>query len=452
MEYPSRDTSTSIISVSYNSNHEDIQERVFNQDCSAYLAHLGIEVEDGVGSNAPYRVDSDSESFFTTGPLFCDHAGSKGGNVWQLALLMNGGDPTAAAKSLYEAADIPFRPDSEHSLKLDKRGKAEDALGKVREHFAIGDSTHPDVIDYLKKRKISAATWTEYLAYIPKGGLQTILSPEEIELTGLRQREEEIVLWYLRNGKPVYYCTRGLQDKAFRKASVEFLKHPIWNVDVLYSATRVVWAEGLFDCLSLMELGYAVAGEITCNLIQDHKPELLAALRHRRKHVENSEFIICLDNDKPGSTGVGAGNKAAERIAAWLWGEGLDEKWVKHDPTAQKVDVNDLHQQGKEADIHKMIGSARDLSAIFGSDVAQCQANFLTCIAEGDLLTAKKMLDTIQLHEKKNNKEGLGAIAGRCLQVRTPYDRIYRDIRLYLYGDCVYVFYPRGRYDEGQKA
>ena len=432
--------------------NEQTNERVFNQNCSDYLESLEIQVEDGVGHNAPYRKDSDSESFYTDGPLFCDHATGKGGNVWDLAVLMNDGNRHEAYESLHAAAGIPVRRESEHCQELSERGKAEDALQKVRDHFGISEErTPPEVIKYLKSRKITEKTWGQYLAYIPEGDLGDVLSGEEIGLTGLEHREGQLILWYLRNGKPVYYCTRGLKEKQFRKASTDILEHPIWNVDVLRSARQVVWAEGFFDCLSLAELGYAVAGEITCNLIKAHKPELLNVLRWRGKHLSDSEFIICLDNDTPDATGVGAGNRAAAKIAGWLWAEGIDEKWVKHDPAAQKVDVNDLHQQGREADIHRMIQSAEPLSNIFGSDVAQSRTNFLTSLAEGDLQTAKKMLEVIQAAEQKSNKQGLGAIAKSCLQLRLPYERFYRDVKLFLHGDSVYAFYPKGRYGQGQK-
>ena len=179
--------------------------------------------------------------------------------------MMNNGDRTAAAKSLYEAAGTPYRPDTQDNLLLDERGKAEDALGKIRHQYAIGKSTPPQVTHYLRKRKIGPVTAAKYLAYIPKGGLAKVLSPEEIELSGLQYREGKLVLWYLRGDRPVYYCTRGIHEKRFLKAKTGILEHPIWNVDALYSGKQVVCAEGLFDCLSLIELGYAVAGEITCN-------------------------------------------------------------------------------------------------------------------------------------------------------------------------------------------
>lgn len=448
-----KNANKNIPSTSHISSANDDRDRVYDQDCSAYLAHLGIGVEDDVPCNAPYREDSNSESFYTSGPFFCDHAGGTGGNVWQLAVLMHKGDRKAAARSLHEAAGIPFRQDVEPNALLDRRGRAEDALQKVREHFAIAEGrTPPEVIDYLKGRKITSKTWEGYLAYIPKGGLSTVLSPEEIELTGLQYREEQIVLWYLRDDRPCYYCTRSIHEKAFRKASTDVLQHPIWNVDALYAAKQVVWGEGLFDCLSLIELGYAVAGEITCGVIGAHKAELLQALRWRRKHLPGSEFTICLDNDALTSQGSRPGNEAAERMAAWLWGEGIDEKWVKHVPTsAGKVDINDLHRQGKEAEIHRMLQSAKPFSDIFAGDVAQCQENFVRCIAEGDLRTALRMLEVIQADEQGSKKNGLAAIASRCLQFRIPYDRVYRNIKLFLHGEGVYVFYPAGRYGQDQK-
>jgi len=52
--------------------------RIFEQDCSTYLRHLGIDVHDGQGINCPYRPSSDSEAFFTTGRVYFDHTRGEG--------------------------------------------------------------------------------------------------------------------------------------------------------------------------------------------------------------------------------------------------------------------------------------------------------------------------------------------------------------------------------------
>src|SRR5689334_12606811 len=71
-------------------------DRIMNQGCAQYLRCMGFEAMDGEGMNCPYRATSDSEAFIVNGPLFYDHARGEGGNVWTLALALNGGDKKAA--------------------------------------------------------------------------------------------------------------------------------------------------------------------------------------------------------------------------------------------------------------------------------------------------------------------------------------------------------------------
>ena len=48
-------TNRNIPLTNHKSSANEGWDPVYDQDCSAYLAHLGIEVEDDVGHNAPYR-------------------------------------------------------------------------------------------------------------------------------------------------------------------------------------------------------------------------------------------------------------------------------------------------------------------------------------------------------------------------------------------------------------
>lgn len=417
---------------------------VFEQDCADYLRFLGFDAQDGVGTNAPYRPEADSRSFYTNGVFWYDHSHGEGGNVWQLALRMNEGNRDAALRSLYECAGLPYRPNSAENTVFFQRLDAEQALAIAREKFGLSDQTPQDVRDYLASRGITKKSWP-WLAYIPKGQPAAVLTPEQMELTGLGHREGLLILWYLRHGHPVYYCTRSIAEKEFKKAPVAHLQHPIWNVDVLYRAKDVVWAEGFFDCLSLIELGIEVCGEITCNPVHAHLPELEIALRWRQNHMPDGRFTICLDNDAL-KDGHRPGNEAAAKLAATLFSGGIDQWWVKHDPGAEKVDLNDLHKAGRDSEIHRLLASAKRFSEVVQATPEIVRNAFFQAMAEGDGRTASTLVDKYVALKPKD--VGAKAIQG-MLSSRIPYQTLYRGIRLYLYGDDVYVLHDRPHYRDG---
>jgi len=427
--------------------------RVFDQPCAQYLQKLGIPAKDGQRINAPYRGEADSESFILHGALWYDHISGKGGNVWELAVLMNNGDRKKALISLYKAAGVPFTEDPKVFQHLENCRLAREALKKVQEAFAITSNTPREVRDYLASRKVGPKS-LHHFAYIPKGELAKVLTSEEIALTGLGWREELLIFWYSRGGQPVYYCTRSIHTKEFKKASTAsgILEHPIWNHDDLYTKATIIWGEGMFDCTSLIELGYGVAGEITCNPIKDHLEALVTALRWRRKYHPEWEFIICLDNDAPTKDGRHPGNEAAERLGLYLWGKGIDVKLVKHDLGAEKVDINQLHQAGQVDRIHSLIASAKPVSQLFEHDPHLTRRNVILALANGDADGAARLVDLIMKKKKSEQAENLtlAQIIEDCVKIRVPYEDLYDDIEMFLYDGDIYVVHERDYYGDGK--
>lgn len=431
-------------------NYDD---RVMDQSCADYLKFMGFEVADGEGINCPYRPSSDSGSFIVNGAVFYDHARGEGGNVWQLALKMNGDNKRTALESLYKSAGVPFIPNPIIEKRITDRDIAHQALRKVYDAFRISASTPIHVVDYLDSRKVGDLT-RPYFGFIPKGRLSSVLSEAEIDMTGLRNREELIILWYFTNAEPVYYCTRSIDTKEFKKASRDngILSHPIWNGDSLYSDEHVVWGEGMFDCTSLIELGFGVAGEITCNIINEHRPDLLTALRWRAKHHPEWTFTICLDNDKITETGKRPGNEAAEKLALWLWGNGVDVKWVKHDPdpSAEKVDINKLHQNGMGSAVKKMIEEAKYISEVLGYDEELCLRNFTRLLTQQDYRGASRLMGIM---EKQTDNAKIKTILEMTHKIPWDWREVYADEvkEVFLYCGDIYVVFDKGRFGESQK-
>ena len=433
-------------------SHDSHDSRVFEQDCAQYLRYLGVEVVDGDSINCPYRASSDSGAFIVNGPVFYDHATGQGGNVWQLALRMNGEDKRRALESLHKSAGVPFIADTHLEKTLCERDKALQALQKVYDAFAItAEKTPAHVQEYLKKRMVTDKT-RHLFGFIPKGELAAVLSEEEIALTGLKHREDLIILWYLVNGKPAYYCTRDITTKVFLKAfkGDGILEHPIWNVDALYRDKDLVWGEGMFDCASLMELGFGVAGEITCYLINEHRTAILKALRWRLKNHPDWTFTICLDNDEPKADGRRRGNEAAERMAVWLWSHGVDVRWVKHDPTEEKVDINALHQNGFGAQIRKMIEEAKPISEILTYDEELCLRNLPRMIAQQDYRGADRLVTLIAAH---NNKCTIAEVMRKMTSIPWAWRDVYSDdIKgLFVYTSDIYAIFAKDRFGENDR-
>lgn len=428
-----------------------INDQVFNQSCEVYLHHCGIQVADGCRIDCPYRDTSDSGDFVVNGCMWFDHPRQEGGNVYELALKMHHGDKFEAIKSLYESVGVPFEEYEAVEKKLSDREKAYRALERVQAEYGIGDFTPDDVMGYLKSRGITEKTY-RYLAYVPAGGMEKILTEEEIKLTGLRDREEQVILWYFRRGKPVYYCTRKIGEKAFKKAYTGngVLEHPIWNIDALYKDEVVIWGEGMFDCLSLIEMGYGCCGEITCYLAKNHEPELLRALRWRNRNHPDWDFLICLDNDELTSDGRRPGNDAAEKIATWLFGNAIDVRWVKHNPANTKVDINDLHVNGFKDQIQSMFSNTPFTSEILEPDPEMCCHNFIRMQSSYDYRGAVRMAEVMA--EQDDNAPVKDMVKYAQTQL-WDWRHVYTDDiqEIFEYDSDVYVLFRSGTFDSGER-
>ncbi len=433
---------------------KQIDDGVFKQDCASYLGSLGFTARDGDRIDAPYRAGADSHSFSISGSLWYDFVTGQGGNVWQLALRMKNNDRKEAARSLCTSAGVVFSEGDNHERVLDDRQKALNALERVSKVFSIGDVTPQKVTDYLASRKVSGDS-LRFFSYVPEGRLREELDNDEVALTGLGKREGLLILWYMVGGRPVYYCTRSIEGKDFKKAPLDgtALEHPIWNADDLYTHPNVVWAEGMFDCVSLKALGYGVAGEITCHPVKAHFVQLVKALRWRRKHKPSWRFTICFDNDEITAGGRRPGNEAAEQLANALWLEGIDVRLVRHDPAARKVDVNDMHKQGQVDAIRMMIEAARPVSEVLAGDAEFCSNLIPTLVMEGDFEGVQRLAHILKEQSddrQVRNREVLGIVKA-VLGFRRPYEVFYNGVEMFRYDDHVYVIHPRGRFRDGQQ-
>lgn len=426
---------------------KSIDKRVYKQPVGKYLTFLGIPCNYYDRLDSPLYAAISSQSFVVRGNYWMDYRMDKGGDAGDLAFLMKK-DPKEAIKSLYECAGLNFTEDINIERKFTNRHRATDSLLKVKNAFKIDIRSDCKVSNYLRSRMVTEKS--SYLfSYIPEGELKNVLTTEEIRLTGLGKYEGKIILWYLIGGNPVYYCIRDIDTKEFRKGFVGngILQHPIWNYDVLYTDPIVIWSEGMFDCSSLIEMGYSSAGEITCNPIHSHYEPLIEALRWRNTNRPNWKFIICLDNDVINSMGKRSGNWAAEKMAITLWSMGVDFLWVKHDPTqAGKVDINQLHQERKEDEIRAMIDSAKPVFeqlTVTDDSMFRCMSLMMhNC----DIGNCNKLVDAyMDKYPNSSLKEIMKRMTSEKLLWRDVYDQ--RIEEMFLYGSSIGVYYRDNIYE-----
>jgi len=462
-------------------DNKKLGDRVFNplvweQSCAQLLNYLGFPAVDGRNMPSPLREDSDSDSFSINDNLWYDHKLGKGGNPYELSLALHSGRKLDAVRVLHEAAGVAFTRETGStqfkSFKLRELGI--ELLERIRQKYSIDpfnpSPQHTGVDEYLRSRGVSERTMG-YFSYVPAGGLSEIMSSDEADLIGGPYAlEEKIILWYLKNKRPVYFVTREIVSKKFAKASLKngVLQHPIWNVDDLYSKESVIWCEGMFDAMALAECGYGVAGEITCNLSSAHEGELLKALRWRIKNHNSWSFTICLDDDAVDSTGVQRGNVAAEKIALFLLKNNIDVLWVKHptgeDATDQKIDLSNIFNVKSftpsgdvllnKDGIDKVIGAAKLVSEhLAGSDG---QDIILRQLHDANVNLDLKRVENLYNILETTHGLAVSDIVKKIRQMSVSWRDVYTDEieDICMYGSDYYVLYSKNIYggDEGYSS
>lgn len=261
-----------------------VKDELFELPCSVYLNSLGFNIVDGQRGNAPYREDSDSESFVVNGQFFSDHSHHESGNTWDLSLKMKHGDRREALQSLAGAAGISLPNVARALTQIDRVEDAIRYFEHVKDNFSYNSDLFSDQArEYLVNRKVGEKS-CHLFSFIPqKYSKQCVFTigreydgdldgdqcsiTTHLDLSNLHQQGDRLIYWYQRNNRPVYFGSRKLNEKEYFKGNLKdfpHLEHPLWNIQDLYEKEHVVLAEGLFDATSLMELGYGVGSSVTC--------------------------------------------------------------------------------------------------------------------------------------------------------------------------------------------
>jgi hypothetical protein len=404
---------------------KELLNKICGQDCATYLKFMGYgDFVDGVHYNTPWEPDAKHGSFITKGPTYNDFAQGSG-NVWSLAMRFNDEDKLNAIKSLCACYGVPYTKD--YDKEKDYRDKTSSVLEKIRKAFPISKAPQ-DVKDYIKGRGISDKTVERYLSFVPVGGLKTVLTQEEIDLSMMHNREGLLTLWYYNHGALTYYCNRDIKIKDFKKAYTKSgLQHVMWNIDDMYSMPNVIYAEGMFDCLSLIDMGYGVISEITCNPIKEHRHALLQALGWRRKHHPDWTFTICFDNDAEKDGKRGAGIEATERLIPELLAQDFDVKVVMHKPADAKIDINMMYVKGFDGqlEIKKMLDNAKHISQILQLDYDMTLRLLKICILEDDIRGSTRLVDMIA--GSNATPSAMKAVVDKAIKLKLSWREYYTD-------------------------
>ena len=221
---------------------------------------------------------------------------------WEIGIDIDKYNPTEAAR---EAFSEPLEDSPTERKKTAENGNQSPERDFTAYYMeCLGRLDDPAALEYLKSRGISYET-----AAAVGIGYDPAADPAGAPgATGNEYKAHPLPRLIIPTGKG-NYATRSIEpatEKKYQKMNCKGGKAGIFNLPVLYSANSmgVIVAEGVFDALSFMEIGYpAIALNSTSNT------RLLSeALEARR--TENT-LIICLDNDP-------AGMKAAAELAKGL--------------------------------------------------------------------------------------------------------------------------------------
>lgn len=158
--------------------------------------------------------------------------------------------------------------------------------------------------------------------------------------------EDRIVIPYWKSGRVAYLVGRGESPKYKKMKRSELSEHPIWGIDTLSRSGPVIIAEGIFDALSVYQVGMPVLTAVTGRFSHEQEKDLFSVLRRR-------DVTICMDYDPKSE----AGQKFTVDLADKLIAFGIFPRVVQLDGKGKKVDLSELYSQGD--DIAKVLADGK---------------------------------------------------------------------------------------------
>ena len=278
----------------------------------------------------PYHTGdggSDSFSWHKEGDVWkgkCFSCGI-GGDIIDIYANAKGLDTKKAEdfkKVLSELADILNIKDNRTPIKKEKvSNKKTEKILTDQDIEILTGKAHENVgnTDYFKNRGFTDETIETYrLGYTPS-----------YKIKGFDNGPAAIVPYPNEN----YYFARMISPKGkMTKSFLKGKKLPIFNVDTIKD-NDIIWVtEGQFDCLSILQVGFACVGT---NSVSGNS-KLIKYLKDNE--ITDKVFIVAYDADEPG-------DKGAEQLISLLEEEGFEA--IRYRPTGGK-DINEMLVNCKE--------------------------------------------------------------------------------------------------------
>lgn len=256
-------------------NVDEIKNRL---NCVDYLQQYAqIYINNGERCVSPLRPNAKNPtSFYVTNDFFFDFGLAQGGDVIDLcALHMYDGNKGRAINFLAEKLNIHNEVEDvkQQERWLQYTNRLNNKVARWHEHLTDED------YDYLHSRGISDEIIKRYrIGRTPNGRLS---------------------LPYYKNGYCCYYATRAMPncknaDKKYMKMPIdEFNEHCVFGLDTITDNRDLMCiAEGMFDCLSFIDSGYACISAITGHFSHAQFKTVLPLLKTYKK------VLIVYDNDE----------------------------------------------------------------------------------------------------------------------------------------------------------
>lgn len=211
--------------------------------------------------------------------------------------------------------------------------------------------------DYLTKRGISLATAQKYMiGYDPNWK-----SPSALK-SGKNPPESKRLIMPTSN---IHYVARNIKEnlttleKSFCKMNEG--KTDIFNLNCIYEQDLVFVTEGIFDALSILEVGYSA---IALNSTSNTK----LFLSYLQEKSTSCTLVICLDNDR-------AGSQAVRELQTGLDNMGL--AYIVKTPYSGSKDANEALVKNRELFIIEL-EEIKNQSALKPDSIENYLDSFLT--------------------------------------------------------------------------
>lgn len=303
---------------------------------SEILSHYGHFQDNSGKFNCPFHPDVEPNDFQVTNDEigYC-WACHKWGDIFEI---IQEKENCSKYEALIKAGELA-------GVQLDKSSKNQEELQKIAEQRNLNkkrievlttasnlfqEALTPDLKERIKKER----GWTEEtinkfkIGYSIKGIKQKLIEKgfkEEEVVGGLVSEkgyeyfQDRIMFPYFNANRCLYFIGRQTEDtpkdeynKAkYIKLKADYLTNPIFNTDSLKNSEELFITEGIADCISLDQTGFACISPVTTTFKKKDFPLLL-------KYSHNKTTYIANDNE-----GNHEGEEGAIATAIYLFKNGI---------------------------------------------------------------------------------------------------------------------------------